>query len=356
MPAINPNLRIWAKRSAWIGAAILVAIALLFNALWNSRPTLADLGWSAPPTTTATTQGVTATWLGVTTLLFDDGETQLLIDGFISRPTLADSLLGRSVSNDAAKINFVMNEFRMRRIAAIVPVHSHFDHAMDVGAIANRSSASILGSESTANIARGAGVPEDQIIVAVEDQAYEFGAFTIKLRSAPHAPLGWRGSVPIDGTIDEPVFMPQPIDAFRMGGAWSIIIEHPEGTALVQGSSGFDKYALQDVGADVAFISVALIETLGRDFNELFWQHTVTASGAKRVYPVHFDDFTKPFADVQLPPWFMNDSLETFGWLTQFRDRWDADTELYLPEFGKPIAIYAPTTDSADETSSLNSS
>ena len=33
---------------------------------------------------------VTVTWYGVTTLLFDDGDTKLLIDGFFSRPTAYD--------------------------------------------------------------------------------------------------------------------------------------------------------------------------------------------------------------------------------------------------------------------------
>ena len=78
---------------------------------------------------------VTATWLGVTTLLFDDGETQILVDGFVSRPTLFESLTGRPVTSDAPMINYVMNEYGMDRLAAIVPAHSHYDHAMDVGAM-----------------------------------------------------------------------------------------------------------------------------------------------------------------------------------------------------------------------------
>lgn len=334
--------RVWVRRIV-ITLAIFVGIAsLVLRSIWDDRPSLDDVDWpEAEITSTITTEAVTVTWLGVSTLLFDDGETQLLIDGFFSRPTLADSVFDRAVDNDAATINFAMNEFRIRRLAAIIPVHSHFDHAMDVGAIANRSNASVLGTESTAQIARGAGVPDDQIIVAATDSSHEFGQFKVTLVEAPHAPIGWGGSVPMDGTIDEPLTTPQPISAFRMGGAWSIIIEHPQGTSLIQGSSGFRKYALRETQVDIVFLGVGMLDSIGREHAELFWQHTVTATGAHTVYPVHFDDFTKPFGVIEPMPRALSDVSVIAEWLEQFRDRWDKDVTLYMPRFGEPMAIYA---------------
>lgn len=338
-------MSVWRKwiRRIVISLAIFVGIAsLVLRTLWDDRPGLDDIDWPvAEVTSTITNEVVTVTWLGVTTLLFDDGETQILIDGFFSRPSLIDSVFNRPVDNDAAMINYAINEFRMRRLAAIIPVHSHYDHAMDVGAIANRSSASVLGSESTAQIARGAGVPEEQIIVAAENTIYEFGEFKIKLIAAPHAPIGWGGAVPMDGSINSPLAMPQPISAFRMGGAWSIIVEHPQGTALVQGSAGFEKYALRGTQVDVVFLGVGLLDSISREHAELFWQHTVTATGANAVYPVHFDDFTKPFGEIVPPPRMLSNMSTIVEWLEQFRDRWDRDVRLHLPHFGEPIAIYA---------------
>jgi hypothetical protein len=175
---------------------------------WNVRAEIADTGLHPQVVADAPEAAVTATWLGVTTLLFDDGETQILIDGFISRPSLFESLTKRPVTYDAPMINYVMNEYQMRRLAAIIPAHSHYDHAMDAGAIANRSSASILGSETTANIARGAGVPEDQIVVAEAGSPYSFGDFTVTLVPSAHAPIGLRGEVPLAGTVDEPLALP----------------------------------------------------------------------------------------------------------------------------------------------------
>lgn len=330
------------KRFAVIIVAIIAVGAAAIAWLWSDRPDLGNLGWSAPAVSSTTvTDSVVVTWLGVTTLLFDDGETQILVDGFFSRPSLADVLLGRAVDNDAPMINYVLDEYRMRRLAAIIPVHSHFDHAMDVGAIANRTSASVLGSESTAAIARGAGVPEDQIATAVPNQPYEFGRFTVTLLASPHAPIGWRGSVPLPGTIDEPLVMPQPISAWREGGSFTLVVSHPQGTTIVQGSAGLAAGALSEITADAVMISVGGLESLGKDYAERYWQSLVTATGARSVYPIHFDDFTKPFGEIVPGPKVLGNLLTTTEWFEGFRDRWDRDAKLFMPEFGQAIAIYA---------------
>jgi len=338
------TLAIWkrrAKQTAIVLIAVLAVTATGSSLLWRDRPTLESTGWPAPPDLAENSASVTATWLGVTTLLFDDGETQILIDGFFSRPAFWDSILGRAVVNDAATINYALHEFGMRRLVAIIPVHSHFDHAMDVGAIAKRTSASVLGSESTANIARGAGVPDDQVVVAVDGQVYEFGEFKVRLMPSRHAPIGWGGDAPLPGTIDEPLALPQPIDAFREGVSYSIIIEHTQGTTLVQGSAGVVEGALEPLSADVVMLSVGGLTTLDDEYAENYWQETVTSTGARAVYPIHFDDFTKPFGTVIPAPKFLGNLKKTARWLDAFRDKWDQDTQIYLPEFGKPIPLYA---------------
>lgn len=330
----------YAKRTVIVIAGSVALLAALVSWAWQVRPDVAETGLHPPVVDDAPEDAVTATWLGVSTLLFDDGETQILVDGFISRPTLFESIMGKPVTCDAPMINYVMNEYGMRRLAAIVPAHSHYDHAMDVGAIANRSSASILGSESTANIARGYGVPEDQIVVAEPGKAYPFGAFTVTLIPSLHAPIGLRGQVPLAGTVDEPLELPAPITAWREGGSYSIVISHPQGTTIVQGSAGYRDGALDNVQADVVMLGVIMLESLGRDYTERYWQALVTSTGATRVFPVHFEDQTRPFGEIALPPKLIDNFVRTAGWLQDIRNTWDTDTQLFLPVFGQPVVLY----------------
>lgn len=332
----------WRKRvrNGFVAAsAALVAIGLVLVALWHDRPALDALGWRVPPLAHRD-DVVSVTWLGVSTLLFDDGETQILIDAYLSRPTLVDLVFNRPIKNDMAKINFVLNEYRVRRLAAIIPIHSHFDHALDIGAIANRSSASVLGSESTAQIARAAGVPEDQIAVAVTGEEYAFGEFRVTLRPSVHAPIGWRGSVPLDGSIDTGFELPAPVRDFRAGESYSIVIAHPSGTTLVQGSAGFLEGELMNVSADVVMLGIAQMTGLGKDYAEACWQNTVTMTGARRVYALHFDDYMQPFGVVEPFPRILGNATTAGRWLESFRERWDKDTELFLPVFGAKMALY----------------
>ena len=336
------QLDFWAKRAAISFAALLVVTSVIIAALWNDRPQLSEIDWQPYPEYESRPDAVTVTWLGVTTMLFDDGSTQILIDGFFSRPSIADIVFSAKVQSSAAKIDFVLDEYQMRRLAAIIPVHSHFDHAMDIGAIANRSSASIIGSETTANIARGAGVPEDQIVVAVSGSDYSFGEFSVRIIDSSHAPLGWGASVPYPGTIDAPLDLPAPVSAWREGKSYSVVVMHPQGTTLIQGSAGFLPGALDDVDADVVMLGAFGLENFGREYAEKYWLSMVTSTGAKRVIPIHFDDYTRPFGHVELSPRILDNFVDSAEWLDVFRETWDNDARLHLPVFGEKLVLYPP--------------
>lgn len=341
MPAPTvDDLKNWASRAV-ISVVVVIGVgaAAVVLALSN-RPDLDAIDWQPLPVPEPRPDAVTATWFGVATVLFDDGDTQILIDSFFSRPSLADLVFDMPVKSDAAHINFVMDKYRLRRLASIIPVHSHFDHAMDIGAIANRSSASILGSETTANIARGAGVSEDQIVIAESNVDYSFGEFTVRLIDSVHAPIGWGGAIPFAGTVDAPLELPAPVSAWREGRSYTIVVSHHQGTTIVNGSGGFRAGALDEVRADVVMLGVWGLSNLGRDYTESYWNALVTATGATRVFPIHFGDYSRPFGEIKASPRILDDFGDTAEWLDQIREVWDTNTRLQMPEFGKPIVLY----------------
>lgn len=278
-----------------LSAAVFVYYSL------NNRPGQTDLGLTLANQIEPEPGDITIRWWGVSTLLIDDGETQILIDGFISRPGLLDIVLDRPFAPNEEDIADVLNDMGVQRLQAVTAVHSHFDHGIDVGVIANITGASVIGSASTANIARGEGVAEAKIIEAKSGEPFNFGAFTVKLIESRHAPLS-NGGPPTPGTIDSPLVPPQPISTWREGGSYSIVVEHPHGSLLVQGSAGFLPGALDDVKVDAVFLGAGGIGSLPRAYFEQYVYEVASKTEPQNVYLIHHDDLTAPFGKLEMLP------------------------------------------------------
>jgi L-ascorbate metabolism protein UlaG (beta-lactamase superfamily) len=251
------------------------------------------------------------TFLGVSTLLFDDGETAIMTDGFFSRPGLF-SVVTR-ILPDSATIRTMLDRAGVNRLAAVIPVHSHYDHAMDAPYVAKLTGAQLIGSTSTANVGRGGGLPEDRITVAISGQPMAFGRFTVVLLESRHAPTG---RLLMPGEIASPLIPPARTSDYRLGTAYSVVIMHDDRTILVQGSAGFIPGALRDVRADVVYLGVAGLGKQSAAYRDSLWNEVVVATGAKRVIAVHWDDFTRPLTKPLRPmPRLFDDFDETMRFL-----------------------------------------
>ena len=312
-------------RTLAIVAMIVVAAPPGAAAQEDATGTLPGIPVRAAP---ADSPAVSVTWFGVTTLLFDDGETQLLIDGFLSRPEFED--VDSLAEPDAALIER-MARGAFDRVAMITPVHSHFDHAMDVGAVAMATSATVVGSASTANIARGAGVDETRIVVVDDRHRQQFGRFTVEVIRSAHAPLV-NGGPPIPGTIDAPLEPPVRIGDWKEGGSYTIVVGHPAGTALVQGSAGYAEGALAGTAADVVYLGIGGLGSLGKDHAASYFNEIVGPTGARCVVPIHWDDFSLPFGEIA---W--RGSIYDVEWLREFAAQRDPTPGLATLPFGEAV-------------------
>jgi L-ascorbate metabolism protein UlaG (beta-lactamase superfamily) len=236
---------------------------------------------------------LTVTWLGVSTLLIDDGTTALMTDGFFSRPSSVEVGL-RRLRPSESRISECLARAGVSRLAAVLPVHTHFDHALDSAVVAARTGACVVGGESAANIARGQGLATDRIVVAEPGMELTFGSFTVTLIESHHCPPDR-----FPGVISAPVVPPVRASAFRCGEAWSTLIEHrPTGRRLlVQGSAGFRLRALADQRAEVVYLGVGQLGVQDSDYIEQYWEQTVRAVGARRVVLIHWDDFFRPLTE-----------------------------------------------------------
>jgi len=246
--------------------------------------------FDTPAASADTPLGVT--WLGVATLLIDDGSSALMTDGFFSRPSLARVAAGK-VAPSPARVDGCLARAKVSRLQAVIPVHTHFDHVLDSALVADRTGARLVGGESAANVGRGYGLPEDRVVVAVSGVPIRLGAYEVTLVESRHCPPDR-----FPGVIGAPVTPPVKAAAYRCGEAWSTLVHHlPSGRRLlIQGSAGFVEGALASHRADAVYLSVGQLGLRPRSYLLDYWTQTVRAVGARRVVLIHWDDFFRPLS------------------------------------------------------------
>jgi L-ascorbate metabolism protein UlaG (beta-lactamase superfamily) len=235
---------------------------------------------------------LSVTWMGVATLLLDDGSCALMTDGYFSRPSLARVAAGK-LSPSPARVDGCLARAKVSRLVTVIPVHTHVDHVMDSALVADRTGAQLVGGESAANVGRGYGLPEDRLVVAVNGEPILLGAYEVTLVDSHHCPPDR-----FPGVISAPLTPPVKVSAYRCGEAWSTLVHHlPSGQRLlIQGSAGYVEGALADHRADAVYLSVGQLGLQPRSYLLEYWAETVRAVGARRVVLIHWDDFFRPLS------------------------------------------------------------
>jgi L-ascorbate metabolism protein UlaG (beta-lactamase superfamily) len=269
---------------------------------------------------------LSVTWLGVSTLLVDDGTSAVMTDGFFSRPGLLDVGLRRLTPSES-RIDYCLNRAGVHRLAAVLPVHTHYDHVLDSAVVAQRTGARLIGGESAANVARGQKLSPENIVVATPGEELTLGPFGVTLIESHHCPPDR-----FPGEITEPVVPPMKASAYRCGEAWSTLIYHApsDRRLLIQGSAGFLPGALDGRRAEVAYLGVGQLGVQSQEYITRYWAETVGAVGSRRVVLIHWDDFFRPLSEpIRALPYAGDDLDVTMRVLSRLAER-DGVT-LHLP-------------------------
>src|SRR5947209_14953664 len=199
------------------------------------RPDLAPYSDRFDAPAAAAGAPLSVTWMGVATLLLDDGSSALLTAGYFSGPSLARVAAGQ-IAPSPARVDGCLDRAKVSRLEAVIPVHTHFDHVLDSALVADRTGARLVGGQSAANVGRGYGLPEDRLVVATSGEPIRLGAFDVTLVESHHCPPDR-----FPGAIDAPLTPPVRAPAYRCGEAWSTLVHHrpSDRRLLIQGSAGF---------------------------------------------------------------------------------------------------------------------
>lgn len=300
--------------------ALLIALTgtlLTVIAAFSVRPDISALP-SAPASLTEPQPGsLRIQWLGTSSLLISDGQTRVLTDAYFSRIDKLSSVT-RPMAPDVARIDAALKASNIEKLDVIPVLHSHFDHVLDSPWVAMRTGADLAGSESSLNVGRGAGMSEQKMKRAIPGEPMRYGKFEIIFLLSDHVPQAeWIDRLTgMNETIDAPLSPPAPIDAWKEAESYTLLVRHPYGDVLIQGSAGFVEGQLDGYKADIAFVSSVGLSRQPQGYVPEYVRNTVGATGAGTVIPIHWDDFFVELdADTPALPRVMEDLHASFGLL-----------------------------------------
>lgn len=258
---------------------------------------------------------------GTTTIQIDDGEEAILIDGFFSRPGLwqilsssfapglSPMLPSHSRIVDAlGKLQINLKNENLAAapngplLKAVLVAHSHYDHAMDSAMVASLTEAELIGSFSTANLARSQNFPRERIHTPQCGDSRSFKKIQVKFLKSPHSP-----DFLFSGDIINSQSPPLMIDDYKDGGNYSFLINHESERILIHPSANFERGLYANTKADVVFLSIGQLGKQPKSFICDYWHEVVKATHAKLVIPIHWDDFTRSLEEPLLPMPYLTD-------------------------------------------------
>ena len=268
------------------------------------------------------------TSLGTTTLLFDDGADQLLVDCHVTRPSLLGWLF-ETLETDRAVADSVINRHHIDRLRAIFISHTHHDHVMDAPYFADQCGAALFGSPSALNVGRGGGVPEDRLRPLGGEM--RVGRFNVTAIPSLHSkPTLFNSDLGL--TIDRPVAQPARRGDYKEGGSYDFLIAHNGRRCLIRPSFNFIKGQFDGVFADCLFLGIAGLSKAPEEFRRRFFEETVGKIQPGLVVPVHWDNFFSSLdGPVRGMPRFIEDSGKSLAVLSEYCSRHGIDCVILPP-------------------------
>jgi L-ascorbate metabolism protein UlaG (beta-lactamase superfamily) len=252
---------------------------------------------------------VKITYFGTSTLLFEDGDTKIMLDGYFSRPMLKQLL---SIEPDEELIAKIIVEYELIDLAVILPVHSHHDHVMDAPIFAKLTNAKLLGTESSYLAGKELGLGKHQWKNANLNQEYSYGDFTITLYPARHGrlPRFLKSCLSEPNEIDEAIQYPANLCDYKESQSYSVHIAHKNSSFLIHPSTAYIDGTLTNVRANYVFLGIAGLSKLEPKEKKRYYEQTMGFAKGNQLIPIHWDDFMRSKNSKLYPPKRLMGSFE----------------------------------------------
>lgn len=247
---------------------------------------------------TAQNAPINLTYLGTAGWKIEDGNLTVLIDPYISRiklgtgpgisPKDSRATVGRSdyFVSDTLSIDSLIT-----RADFILVHHAHFDHVSDVPYIARKTGAMVIGTETTCNILRAYGIPDDQLYPVKGGEDYQFENFSVRVIPSIHSALNDKHYLD-SRTYTEVPEAPLRVSEFIEGGSLMFLARFARHQVLTMGSMNFVERELEGLDPDILLAGVNQSQLGLYNYNERLLKVTGYPGV---VIPTHWDNFRLPY-------------------------------------------------------------
>ena len=218
-------------------------------------------------------------------MLISDGKTNILTDGFITRPSIF-SLLFTKIKPNKQLIQDTLKKLNLKKIDAIVTLHSHHDHAMDSAEVALQTNALIIASSSTANIAKSQGFHNVKVVSG--KQSFQVGNFTLTLIPSLHSKMGkyLARLVGMGEYINEEFKTPSYFTQYKEAQTYSLFVEHEKGNVFINASTNFAKEDLSKYNAHTVFLGTARLSKTSEEFQDKYYKKSSSCLKGQKSHSI----------------------------------------------------------------------